>query len=185
MNKVEDILNHYPKIQELLNSNFTLVEICKIFKNKHISNINYGTLTSTLSNIKNGLIHPEYNMISPLLTSRDNYNIFIPYSVKFYGTWICFSTSSAKNEWKLTEKTLSKLPDPIGMLYMKRFLKLYHIPDNYLLQSFKNTYGRNLTDIEINKIKNISNDIKYEYDKIIADLKEKTLDYIFGEYTNG
>ena len=184
MNVVEEILNNYPKIIELLNSNFTLVEICKIFKDRNILNIKYNTLTSIISNIKNKKIHPEYNIITPLFTDFDNVPTFEPYSIKFNNVWVCFNKSSYKKEWILTEKTLKLVPDPIAILYMKRFLKLYHISDNYLLNCYLKTYGKAVTTKEYEQINNISCDIKSAYVKIITELKRKNLEYILGTNIN-
>jgi hypothetical protein len=180
LNIVENILNNYPKIIELLNLNFTLVEICKIFKEKNILDIKYNTLTSIISNIKNNKIHPEYNIITPLFTNFDNVPQFEPYSIKFNNVWICFNKSSYKKEWILTEQTIKLIPDPVAILYMKRFLKLYHISDEFLLNCYLKNYGKAISTKEYEKINNISSDIRSIYDKIVTNLKHKNLEYILG-----
>ena len=184
MNIIEEILTHYPKIIEFQNSNFTLMEICKIFKNKNILDVKYNTLTPIVSRIKSKKIHHEYDLITPLFTDFNNVTIFEPYSIKFNNVWICFSKASYKKEWILTEKTLELVPDPVAILYIKRFLKLYHISDSYLLNCYSKTYNKEITAKEYEKINNISSDIKSVYGKIVAELKHKNLEYILGTTKN-
>lgn len=183
MNKVEEIINLYPKIIRMINSKFTLKEICAILKEKNIIDINYGTLTSVISNIKNKKLHPEYSNIIPIIPSAKDLQIFEPYSYKFNNVWYCLKNESQviKKEWLVTAKNILLIADPVGLLYTKRFLHLYHIPDNYLLNSYENAYGIKLTILEQEKINNISCNIKSYYSKIIQELKIKSLNNIFGD----
>lgn len=180
MNKIETILTNYPTIYKLINTEFTLLEICDILKSQKNITINYNTLKPIISAIKNNKIHPEYDKIVPLLISREDQSKIEQYSIKFNGIWICFKNSSYKKAWAITEKNLTEIPDPVTLLCVKRFLKLYHLPDEYLLDHYHKKYNMNLLPNEVEKINNISSVVKLEYDKIIGELKQKNLAFILG-----
>ena len=125
MSKIENILTSYPLIISLHNAKYSLKEICSILYKERSLDINHNTLYPILSKIKSNQIHPEYDLITPLFVSGENVKLLEPYSIKFNTVWICFAISKPKKEWQLNEKTLMQIPDPVGLLYMKRFLKLY------------------------------------------------------------
>ena len=180
MSKTEIILTNIPLIIDLTKAKFSLSEICNILKTRNNIDINYDTLRSLLSLIRTNKIHPEYDKLVLIQTEYHNVQIFEPYSIKFHNFWICFNTSNFKDEWKITEKSLTNIPNPIGLLYAKRLLKLYHISDKYLLDNYLKTFGIKITPDEQAIINNISANIKPEYDKIISELKRKNLEYILG-----
>lgn len=183
MNHIEEIINLYPKIIRMINSKFTLKEICAILKEKNILDINYGTLTSIISKIKNKKLHPEYSNIIPIIPSTKDLQLFESFSYKFNNVWYCLKNANEviHKKWVVTDKNILLIADPVGLLYTKRFLHLYHIPDDYLLNSYEKTYGIKLTTLEQEKINNISCNIKLDYSKIIEALKTKTLNNIFGD----
>lgn len=178
MSKVEEILKTYPLILELQNAYYSLKEICIILREQHNIEINYNSLTPIISKIKNKNIHPEYAKFALLLTSKSLQALYEPYSIKLFDFWICFNTSKYKTEWLITKDNFQDIPNPVGLLYAKRFLKLYEIPDEELIKTYIDTYRLPITSEENELIKNISTDIKTTYDKIMKELKIKTLQYI-------
>lgn len=58
----------------------------------------------------------------------------------------------------------------------------YHLSDEFLLQTYEEKYGMKIMPHEQDKIKNINQDIRGEYEKIISELKYKSLDYILEKY---
>jgi hypothetical protein len=185
MSKIETILTNYPLILSLHKSKLTLVEICKVLEEKRNIRVNRNTLYPVISALRNNKMHPEYADIAPLLITGEDVKNIEPYSIKFNSIWICFSNSNPKKEWKLTEKTLAHVPDPVGILYMKRFLRQYQLTDEFLLQCYEKKYGMKAMPHELEKIKNIDTDIRLEYENIIIKLKQKNLDYILGGFNNG
>lgn len=185
MNKTEQIISLYPLISKLLTiEDLTILEIQKELKGRNNIDINYSTLRGIIAKIKTKNIYPKYNKIVPLFTTIDNESAIKHFSIKFKGTWICLKSSSPKKEFILTEKSLLKIPNPVGILYMKRFLNLFHISDTFLLDTFKTTYNMEILPYQLNEISNISSNIKTEYDKILSELKQKNLDYYFGVFKN-
>lgn len=182
MSKIEQIIDKYPTIIALQKANFTLVEICTFLKEKYSIDICYNSLCPTISKIKNKTIHSEYDRIILISSDYDSVKIYEPYSIQFNGIWICFKDApNIKKEWIITEKKLiSSIPDPIGLIYAKRFLKAYHITNELLLNKYTQHWNEEIFPHQLEKIKLISENIKIDYDKIITELKTKSLNYILG-----
>ena len=176
MNKIEKILTLYPQILELRKAQFSLVEICEIFDKQKIININYKTLSSIISKVKNKTIHPEYSKIVPILDDyqyRDT--LEAGNFIKFHNTWFCFSNYTYDQKWKVTEDNIYTMPNPADIVYVKRFLKLYHISDEILLKKYFDIFTIEATPKEQIRISSVEDNIKEEFNTIIYELKQKSL----------
>ena len=192
MTKTDIIIKHYPFIlrvkERVLNthtnsSSFRAWDLFCSELNKRLNvDISPSTLSSIISKINNKKFRPYYNNIIPLLVPPESKSDIEKFSVKYRGIWFCLKNSDYKKSWVVNENNITWLPDPVGLLYVKRFLHLYHIPDEFLIDSYKKRYSIELTESEQTSIKNIDSSILKEYGKIHQEATHKSLDNLFGEY---
>jgi hypothetical protein len=104
---------------------------------------------------------------------------FADYSIKFNGFWICLNNSiELKREWILTEKNILNIADAVGLIFAKELLRLFHVPNDYLLKRYESKFSMRVTQSEVSQINNITCNIQVEYSKIVSELKSKLLNNI-------
>ena len=109
----------------------------------------------------------------------DNLDLdFKDYSNVIHGLFYTYKSFYKPDElipesWLITEHNLTtKITNPVGRIYAKWLLQLFHIPNSQLLSDL------NINDKERNLINQIPQNVDEIYTQMLTDLKLKYMDYL-------
>lgn len=182
MQNVERLLTNFNLIIDLKNTGFSNVQIARDLSSKFACEMTPRQLRYFIDKVTAKRIHPEYNDIIMLDTTRDAWDKNLSkYCVDFHGLLITYKSLAnlTDSNYIITPANLVKLishQEPI--LYAKRILKLYDIPDRILLEEHKLLWAK-VTEIDLPKhLNKIHQDFNTEFNNILIQLRELYIDFL-------
>ncbi len=182
INLTEILLTNYPLIRQLRNSKSKYSVISQILNDEYNISVTSQQLINFLIKVERNKYHPEYDSL--LILSYDLTTDIKLNSVDFHALVILekeIMDMVPKNNYEpyiVDRHNLIDLPNQISMLYAKRFLNLYEIPDELLIQQQKESNPK----IEMTELKqlqdNIHRNIKQESKEIITNIKSKYVKFL-------
>lgn len=181
MQNEELLLSNYDFIHKLLNAGFEIKDMVGEV-NQHLQlKITYWQLVYFIRRVKAKTIHKEYDQLVAIDNLRDasdrNLN---KYCVDFKGLLITYKSNTylTNSEYIITSKNITTIYSQNSLLYAKRLLKLYHVPDVELLQQHRAIYPNQL-EIDVKKATDkINIDFNCEFATMLIELRKKYLHFI-------
>lgn len=176
MKNFEQLLSNYDFILNLLHAGLTVKQIAQEINSQLNISVTYTELLYLIKRVKANTIHREYDSIVmvDILKDASDKNLS-NYCVEFHGLWITYKSAAylTNPEYIITPGNILTLYDKEALLYAKRILKLYHIPDIVLLEQHRQNYPTrpdiNLDDFTV-KIRVDFND---EFNTMLSNLRKK------------
>jgi len=181
MKNYEKLLSNYEFIQRLITAGFDIKEIVSEV-NKHLQlTITYDQLLYLIKKVKTNTIHKEYDSIIAVDNLKDAWDTKLSeYCVDFKGLLITYKAAAylTNPEYIITPQNITTIHSQTSLLYAKRLLKLYHIPDRELLRQHKILFP-NQPDIDLEKATvKIHVDFNNEFATMLSELRDKYIQFI-------
>jgi hypothetical protein len=161
---------NYPLIQQMRNDEYTFPEIAETISIKENTIIKANGIRKFISVINNNL-YKDNNLLLLNYACGDEIKSI---AVEFENMFIILKsaiTMLSKDDYEvflINEKNLYTLPDQRSMLYAKRLLQLYSIPDELLIQQQKEKYP----NIEAINLDELQHEIHLNFDNEIKKIKK-------------
>lgn len=176
MQNQEILLTNYSLIHEMLNARFSLRQILEELNTSLEAQITYRQLRYIIDRVRKGTIHSEYDNIIMIDILRDfKHKNLSNYCIEFHGLWITYKSAAhlTSPEYIITPDNILTIYNKEALLYAKRILKLYHIPDIVLLEQHQQNYPTR-PDIDLD---DFTYKIRVEFDKefntMLSNLRKK------------
>lgn len=181
MQDYEQLLSHYDFILTWIDVGYSIKELVPEINNRLNTSVTYRQLQYLIHRVKSNTIHSEYDNIAVIDGLRDAWdkNLF-KYCVEFKGLLLTYkSTVHLTNpEYIITPNNLLTIYDKEALLYAKRILKLYQIPDDILLEQHRQAYP-DRPDICLKDFTyKIRVDFNDEFNTMLLNLRKKYLDFV-------
>lgn len=181
MQNQEYILSNYPLIYEMLNVGFAIKEVTSELNRVLGTKVSYREMLYLIKRVQKRSIHREYDkvvMVDGINDTADNG--FNKFCINFRGLLITYKSASNLFNPKLviTSDSLETLSSQESLLYAKRILKLYYIPDVNLLEKQRKIYP-NKPNIDLNACMDIIHiNFNDEFNTMLSDLRKKYVHFI-------
>jgi hypothetical protein len=165
----------------MLNVGFTIKQITGEINRVLDTNIIYRELLYLIKKVQSKTIHREYDRIIMMDSVNDTANTgFSRFCVNFKGLFITYKSVSNLIGTKhiIAPDNLATISGKESLLYAKRILKLYHVPDADLLKKHKQNHP-NQPDIDLTALmENIHISFTDEFNAMLSDLCKKYVHFI-------
>ena len=181
MKDYEHLLSHYDFIVTLLDAGYLLKEIVQEVNSRLNTVVTYRQLQYLIYMVKSNTVHREYDnliVIDGLQSSWDK--LLTKFCVKFNGLLLTYKSAAhlINPAIIITPDNLLTVYSKESLLYAKRILKLYHLPDDMLLEEHKQAYP-DRPDINLNEFTGkIRVAFNNEFNKMLSDLRSKYVDFV-------
>lgn len=181
MKHEELLLSNYSWISGLLNSGVNVQQITQDL-NQHLGiQITTRQLRYLIDRVNNKTIHKEYDNVVVIDGLMDAWDKKLgQYCVDFQGLLITYKSLAylTKPEYIITGQNITTILGKDSLLYAKRILKLYHIPDMELLQQHKLVHPKQ-ADIDLEKLTvKIHVDFNNEFATMLVELRNKYIQFM-------
>ena len=176
MQNQEILLTNYPLIHEMLNARFSLRQILEEVNTSLDAQITYRQLRYLIDRVRKGTIHSEYDNIIMIDILKDaGEKSLSRYCVEFHGLLVTYKSAAhlINTEYIITPDKLLTIYDKETLLYAKRILKLYHIPDVVLVEQHQQQYPTR-ANINLNDFTGkIRVGFNNEFNTMLSELRKK------------
>ena len=181
MQNKEHVLSNYHLIYEMLNVGLSVKQITlEINKILNIQ-ITYRQLRYLINRVQNRTIHREYDNIIMINSLNDGRSIELSkYCINFKGLLITYKAVAhlSNPAYTITPDNFLTSLSKESLLYAKRILKLYHVPDTVLLHRHKLIYPQQ-PDIDLKALTDkIYVSFNDEFNTMLLDLRKKYVHFI-------
>jgi len=181
MNDYEQLLSHYDFIVTLLDAGYSIKEIVAEVNSRLDTSVSYRQLQYLIHIVKSNTIHREYDTLVVIDGLRDAWDKNLRmYCVEFKGLLLTYKSAAylTNPEYIVTPTNLLTVYGNESLLYAKRILKQYHIPDDVLLEKHKQAYPDQPNINLKNLTYKIRVDFNDEFNTMLSNLRKKYLDFV-------
>lgn len=181
MKHKELLLSNYSFILELIKAGFQIRQITQDVNRKLDIQITQRQLQYLIDRVNNNTIHKEYDNIVLIDHTRDAWDTRLgEYCVEFHGLLITYKSAAylTNPKYIITPDNLITVTSQESVIYAKRLLKLYHIPDADLLKQHKIIHPKQ-QDIDLaNLTYKIRLEFNNEFARMLVDLRNRYVDFL-------
>lgn len=181
MQDYEQLLSYYDFILTWIDAGYSIKELVPEINNRLNTSVTYRQLQYLIHMVKSNTVHSEYDNISVIDGFRDAWDKnLIKYCVEFKGLLLTYKSAIhlTNLEYIITPNNLLTIYDKEALLYAKRILKLYHIPDDILLEQHRQAYP-DRPDINLKDFTyKIRVDFNDEFNIMLSNLRKRYLDFV-------
>jgi hypothetical protein len=183
----QQLLTNIPLILELKKNGNSYQEIAQQLEDKLNIKTKAVIIKQTIYSIRKDTINKRYNdfvVIDGVKSSIDK--TLDEYAVDFHGLLVTNKTAirhMEHPEFIIDRKNIASIWDKESILYAKRLLKLYQIPDSELLNQH-DLYHQKALPIDYSAVINqLHTEFDTEVNRLIADIKIKHSNYLFSQWS--
>lgn len=181
MRNEELLLSNYPFILELMNAGHTIKQITEDVNKYLDANTTYRQLLYLINRVRDNTIHKEYDNIVIIDNMKDAWDKNLGnYCVDFHGLLITYKSAAhlTNPEYIITPENITTLYGEESLIYAKRIIKQYHIPDVELLRQHKIVYPKGFVINLAQHVNNINNNLNAEFAAILTDLRHLYIKFL-------
>ena len=182
MHNQEQLLTNFNFILGLQKAGFSSTEIARDINHKFACEISPRQLRYLIHRVHKKTIHNEYNSIIILDHLRDAWDRNLDnYCVDFHGllvTYKCLACLTDAQYIITPDNLVNLVSNKESILYAKRMLKLYHIPDEACIEQHRHVWPK-MPEINLSACLNkIHSNLNTEFNMMLNKLHNKYADFL-------